>query len=210
MNAGNSFFVCHIINNVVANSSGLFFRLFQIKPKVNILEFQMTSAKLDMVIMAHTCAGYSLIGPLARLFAFCLCSQLSFLCSCQSYDTCCCKERSLSVFPTFWDRIKEQTLLHKAPLSYLIYFLTNGKTTLSTQQKKKNIFLKTWNTNDNSIIRKNSITFSKIPLCPLHYRLWTSHYWGAKLYLIFFFSFAYWQKKIYLKCRCKLPFFLLF
>lgn len=141
MNAGNSFFVCRIISKVIANSPGLFFRLFQINPKVNILEFQITSAELDMVIMAHTCAGYSLIGPLAILFSFCLCSQLSFLCSSQSYDTPCCKERSLSVFPTSWDRIKEQMLLHEALLSYLIYFLTKGKMTLSNQQRKKK-FLK--------------------------------------------------------------------
>lgn len=138
------------------------------------MKFEITSAKLDMVIKAHTCARYSLTGPLAILFAFCLCSQLS-LCSCQSYYTCCYKETRLSVFPTFWDRIKEQTLLHKAPLSYLIYFLTKGKMTLSTLQRTK-LFLKTWNTNDNSIIRKNSIKFRKIPLCSLHYRLWTSHY----------------------------------
>lgn len=139
LNAEKSWFVYHIISKVVANSPNfiLFFRLFQINPKTNISEFEMTSAKLDMVIMAHTCASYSLTGPLAILFAFCLCSQLSFLCACQSYYTCCCKERRLSVFPTFWDRIKEQTLLHKAPLSYLIYFLTKGKMTLSTQQRTK-------------------------------------------------------------------------
>lgn len=133
----------------------------------------MSSAKPDTVIIAHTCASCSLTGPLAILFAFCLCSQLSFSCSCQSYCTCFCKERSLSVFPTFWDWTKEQTFLHKASLSYLIYFLTKGKMTLSTQQRTK-LLLKTWNANDNSIIRRNFNTFRKFSLCLLHYRLWTS------------------------------------
>lgn len=171
MNAGKSCFVCNIISKIVANSSILFFRLFQINTKINILDFEITSAKLYMVIMSHTCASYSLTGPLAILFAFCLFSQLSFLCSCQSCYTCCCKERRLFVFPTFWDRIKEWTLLYKAPLIYLIYFLTKGKMTLNTQQK---LFLKTWNTNDNLIIRKknyyiqeNSIFFLFITDCEL-------------------------------------------
>lgn len=175
MNAGRNCFMYHIIRKGVANNPLLFYFSDLINTHLNILEFEATSAKLDMVIMVHTCASYSLTGPLAILFAFCLCSQLSFLCSCQSYYTCFYKERRLSVFPTFWDRIKEQTLLHKAPLSYLIYFVTKGKMTLSTLQRTK-LFLKTWNTNDNSIIRKNSIKLRKIPLCLLCCRLWTIHY----------------------------------
>lgn len=123
----------------MASSPILFYfsDFFQINSKINILKLEMTSAKLDTVIITHTCASCSLTGPLAILFAFCLCSQLSFSSSCQSYYTCCSKERRLSVFPTFWDRTKEQTFLHKASLSYLIYFLTKGKMTLSTQQRTK-------------------------------------------------------------------------
>lgn len=65
LNSEKSRFVYHIISKVVASSPILFYfsDSFQMNSKINILELEMTSAKLDMVIIAHTCASCSLTGP---------------------------------------------------------------------------------------------------------------------------------------------------